>query len=681
MTLSDIRRLRIPILLVFLTASLLCGPTQNTERLHFSLAMGGHIFGYSDVTISRVEDRGRTLVLVKESGRGLSSALGTEIDTKTEAEYRLDRETWRLVACETTVDQGTFTLRISASVEGEEARIKIEPGGAEKAVKMGPEVVFENPVYFPHLRRDFGEFGAETKSYRVLDLLDRKVRETTYTKKSVEPVELAGQTSRAIVLDCFVPETGLKLRLWVDEERGRLLRMDTPRVVVALAEKSAASGLVRASLDDHILAKAGARIDDINAISYLKVRAALGPVGNPVTPESLNVPGQHFEGTVDRNTIEGVFEVRHPKYDGKNAPPYPSNLGGRTELEPFLAPEDFIESDDPVLNGKAKHIAAGAADSWDAAKRLSLWVAENIGYDIPGGASARNTYNLKEGECGAHSRLMAAFCRAVGIPARVVWGCMYVPNRDGSFGQHAWNEVYMGEAGWIPIDTTARQIDYADSGHIRLGILASARCAWNPRSMTILDFQAGAQKFGASAGPLAPQKYEPYLGAFSGPRGVMTVFVQGGGLVLKLADGRTFGLRDADKEGRWYLKLTRDVDVTFDRADSGRITGLVLANRVRIPKRSNTEEISDSVPESLRPYLGRYPIPMQKQDITVLYRNGGLALRLPGSRVQTLEGPDADGIWSVKSGTDRFSFVRDDDGTVRAMILHETVRCQKIRRP
>jgi transglutaminase-like putative cysteine protease len=678
---SSIRRLRIPTLLLFLAGSLFCGSTQDAERLHFSLAMGGRVFGYYEVTISRVEDRGRTLVLVKESGRGLSSALGAEIDTKTEAEYRLDPETWRLVACQTIVDQGTFTLRISASVEGEEARIKVEPGGAEKAVKTGPEVVFENPVYFPHLRRDFGEGGAETKSYRVLDLLDRRVRETTYTKKGVEPVELAGQTFRAIVLDCFVPETGLKLRLWVDEERGRLLRMDTPRVVMALAEKSAASGLVRASLDDHILAKAGARIDDINAISYMKVRAALGPVGNPVTPESLNVPGQRFEGTVDRNAIEGIFEVRHPKYDGKNAPPYPLNLAGRTELEPFLAPEDFIESDDPVLIEKAKHIAAGAADSWDAARRLSLWVAENIGYDIPGGASARNTYDLKEGECGAHSRLMAAFCRAVGIPARVVWGCMYVPNRDGSFGQHAWNEIYMGKAGWIPIDTTARQIDYADSGHIRLGILASAQCAWNPRSMTILDFQAGPQKFGAAAGPDTSGKYEPYLGAFSGPRGEMTVFVQGGGLAVKLADGRTFGLRDADKEGRWYLKLTRDVDVTFDAADSGRITGLVLANRVRIPKRSDTEEIPGSVPENLRPYLGRYPIPMQKQDITVLYRNSGLALLYPRGRIQRLEGPDADGIWSVRPGTDRFSFVRDDEGTVRAMILYETVRCQKIRRP
>jgi hypothetical protein len=669
------------VLALFIVVISCCGTASHAERLHYSLAMGGQTFGYSDITISRIEDKGRALVLVRESGRGLSSALGAEIDTKTEADYRLDPETWRLVACESAVDQGTFTLRISAFVEEDKARVKVDPGGAEKDIEIGPEVIFENPVYFPHLRRDFVAGGAETKSYRVLDLLDRKVRETTYTKKGVEAVELAGRSFRAVVLDCFVPEIGFKLRLWINEDNGRLLRMDTPRIVVALAGKSAGSGMARASFDDHIFAKAGARIDDINAISYLKVRAGLEPVGNRVTAESLNVPGQSYKGTVENNAIEGIFEVRHPKYDGKNAPPYPPDLGGRTELEPFLAPEDFIESDDPVLIGKAKDIAGGAANSWEAAKRLSLWVADNIGYDIPGGASARNTYEVKEGECGAHSRLMTAFCRAVGIPARVVWGCMYVPNRDGSFGQHAWNEVYMGEAGWIPIDTTARQIDYADSGHIRLGVLSSAHVAWNPGSMAILDFEAGSQNFGTVAEPDKSGKYDPYVGEFSGPRGPINVFVQGGGLAIKLADGRTFGLREPDESGKWYFKLTRDVDISFDGADSGRVTGLVLANRVRIPKRSEPEEIPDNVPEDLRAYLGQYPIPMKKQDITILYRGGGLALLLPGGRVQPLEGPDADGIWSAKSGTDRFSFVRDGDGTVRAMIIHETVRCQKIRRP
>ena len=131
------------------------------------------------------------------------------------------------------------------------------------------------------------------------------------------------------------------------------------------------------------------------------------------------------------STIQGTFEIRHERYDGTNPPSFPADYSGRPELRPYLKPEDFIESEDPVLARKAEDLVRGAADSWDAAKRLSRWVAEEIGYGIPGGGSARNTYDLRQGECGAHSRLYAAFCRAVGIPSRVVWGCMYTPEKAG----------------------------------------------------------------------------------------------------------------------------------------------------------------------------------------------------------------------------------------------------------
>jgi len=147
-----------------------------------------------------------------------------------------------------------------------------------------------------------------------------------------------------------------------------------------------------------------------------------------------------------------------------------------------------------VLIVKALEITAGAKDSWEAACRLSRWVAQNISYAIPGGMTARKTYDLKAGECGAHAMLLAAFCRALGIPARVVWGCMYVPNYGGAFGQHGWNEIYMGQAGWIPVDATASEIDYVDSGHIRIGVYQSPVTALNPRKMEVLDYQAGAAR-------------------------------------------------------------------------------------------------------------------------------------------------------------------------------------------
>jgi transglutaminase-like putative cysteine protease len=84
---------------------------------------------------------------------------------------------------------------------------------------------------------------------------------------------------------------------------------------------------------------------------------------------------------------------------------------------------------------------------------------------------------------------MAAFCRAVGIPSRVVRGCLYTPEYGGSFGSHGWNEIYMGkEAGWIPIDVTIHEQDYVDSGHIRLGIVNTTTTVINYNEITVLDY-------------------------------------------------------------------------------------------------------------------------------------------------------------------------------------------------
>jgi hypothetical protein len=177
---------------------------------------------------------------------------------------------------------------------------------------------------------------------------------------------------------------------------------------------------------------------------------------------------------------------------------------------------------------------------------------------------------------------------------------------------------------------------------------------------------------------LDSKKYQPYLGRYKGPRGVIIVSLQDGGLSLTLADKRVFGLREPDEKGEWLFKLSRDVGVTFESDSSGRVGGLTILNRIRLPKRGEPQDIPDSVPENIRPYLGQYSIPMQKQEIMVAYDDGHLAVHIPGAGVRVIEGPDADGLWVAKPGEDRFSFIRDDTGGISAMILTETVRCTRI---
>ncbi len=93
------------------------------------------------------------------------------------------------------------------------------------------------------------------------------------------------------------------------------------------------------------------------------------------------------------------------------------------------------ESDHPELVSLSLKITEGSSDSWMATRRLSTWVADNIDGSVYGG-SAYETFKRGNGACGSQSLLLAALCRAAGIPARVVWGCLYTPEYGGSFGHH-----------------------------------------------------------------------------------------------------------------------------------------------------------------------------------------------------------------------------------------------------
>lgn len=647
--------------------------SSSGEKLTYALETNGGIYGYSEASILQIEDNGESVIQLREKVKSTSSLLGAHIDTKIQSEYRIDPETGQFISHEFDLDQGSIKMRISATIEENTARITHSPGWGEKEIVLPTDVVLANSIFFPHLLKDFGEKSLDRKRYKYLDVLDRNIHEVTYTKRGTEQFKLAGNIFNAIVLDSLNHEVGAKIRFWINAENGYLLKAEGPTSTLSLADKTVKLKIRRVNIDDLIFAKVGVAISDIQTISYMKVKATLDPVGNWITPESLIIPGQSFEGTVENNLIQGTFVVSHEKYDGGNAPPFPPDFSNNSKLWPFLAPEDFIESDDPLLIQKARELTEGASDSWEAAKRLSQWVAEEIGYDIPGGASARNTYDLKEGECGAHSRLFAAFCRAVGIPARVVWGCMYVPNYGGSFGQHGWNEVYMGEAGWIPIDTTAREIDYADSGHIRLGILSSKHIAFNPTKMEILDFQAGSQKFGEVKESGVPDEYKPYIGRYQGPRKTLKIMVQNRNLAVDIPGKGIFELREPDEEGFWFFRLTQDASVFFQEDLSGRVTGMTIRSLVRFPKKVEDKTSYRNVPEKYRPYLGKYPIPMENQDLTVFYRNKNLAIKFSGGKMIDLEGPDEEGMWKDKHGKDKFSFLLENDGKVRAMVLHEIV--------
>lgn len=464
----------------------------DPDEYYYAVEIGGRLCGYAKVTTSPLGQEGRDQILLTHQTVIRATLLGGKVDVGITLTYHVDAGMRTFTEHTSLIEQGPSRMASALRIDGGRAIAAGHEAGEREAVSLPSDVVLANTLRFPHLVSDFVEKDTSEKTYHVFDGRDNAVRDVHYTRKGSETLNLAGRSLETVVLDSVDRRTGVASTVWIDRATGivvqtrlpgqRLTYLAGPEIV------SAVMGPVSApDMSATVMTPTNATITNVRAIAYMKVRASMRPSGLWLSPESLSVPGQRFTGTVRDNTVDGVFEIAHPRYDGAGAPAFPPAFGNDPALRAFLSSDDLIQADDPVLVAKAREITAGSRDSWDASRRLSAWIGANIKGAIQGGGSARGTFDQRAGECGGHSFLMAAFARAVGIPARVVWGCMYTPRNGGEFGQHAWNEVYMGAAGWVPLDTTIGETDYVDSGHIRIGVFQSVATALNAQRLEVLE--------------------------------------------------------------------------------------------------------------------------------------------------------------------------------------------------
>lgn len=487
---SKIRRLSFGMVILSSVLAAAGAAAPAAEETYYAVEINGTLCGYVKFTTAPLVLEGRKLVLLEHVILMQVRAMGQSMDSRLKLTYHLDPETNGFRYHDSTIEQGGQSLFFKMRIDGGRALISGAGMEKEEEVPLPPDVVLENTFLYPHLVRDFAQGKRESQSYKIFNGRDGKVQDVVYTKVEDETVRLAGRAFQTIVLDCLNRSNGLKVRSWLDPKTGMVVQTRMPNRVVYLTDASVVRAIQAANLDPTLAVKANRMIPNPNGIAYMKVRADIVPTGLWASPESLNVPGQRFSGTVKDNHIEGEFEIEHRRYDGSQAPPFPPDFRRDPALKEFLEPSELIQSGDPELVEKAGEITRGSQDSWEAARRVALWVADNIKGAIPGGGTAKGVFATRSGECGGYGNLAAALCRAVGIPARVVWGCLYSTSGGGVFGQHGWNEIYMGKAGWIPIDTTRRETDFVDSGHIRIGIHQSTATALNARRIEILDHRS-----------------------------------------------------------------------------------------------------------------------------------------------------------------------------------------------
>jgi transglutaminase-like putative cysteine protease len=143
-------------------------------------------------------------------------------------------------------------------------------------------------------------------------------------------------------------------------------------------------------------------------------------------------------------------------------------VDGDRDAQKYLVSEPLIESDAPEIIAEAETAVRGVSGQRARAERLTRHVNALLDkkptISVP---SAREVLRTKVGDCNEHTALYVAMARALGIPARIAVGLVYI---HGAFYYHAWPEIYLtdGDRGtWLPVDPTLNQFP-ADATHLRL---------------------------------------------------------------------------------------------------------------------------------------------------------------------------------------------------------------------
>lgn len=122
------------------------------------------------------------------------------------------------------------------------------------------------------------------------------------------------------------------------------------------------------------------------------------------------------------------------------------------EMLRYLLPSRYVESDS--LFGQAQQLFGAAPPGLARVQQISQWIHDNVAY-VPGTSNAETAASQvlaqRSGVCRDFAHLGIAFCRALGIPARLVVG--YVRFAEPPQDFHAIFEAWLGGQ-WVLFDPT-----------------------------------------------------------------------------------------------------------------------------------------------------------------------------------------------------------------------------------
>jgi transglutaminase-like putative cysteine protease len=149
--------------------------------------------------------------------------------------------------------------------------------------------------------------------------------------------------------------------------------------------------------------------------------------------------------------------------DANSVVPYDKNS---TIYKSFTQPEQFIESDNAIINSTAYAITEGETNPHEIAYKIYQYVIDTLKYEAQSEEhGALWALQHKKGDCSEFSYLFVALCRAAGIPAKIKVGYAFQRDTQSEENGHMWAEYYLENYGWIPVDPTWHLFDKIDQRH------------------------------------------------------------------------------------------------------------------------------------------------------------------------------------------------------------------------